>query len=243
MAKNKIGIVVPYRNRREHLNHFIPSVTTTLKEQNIDYEVIIIEQADDKPFNRGKLLNIGFKYAEEAGCDYVAFHDVDMLPILADYSYTDKPVHLIENLSLPPGVSRTLNYDYFGGITLFPMDLFRQINGYSNDYRGWGFEDDDLLLRCKENHIDLLEEEIGQYGRTDIGSTFNGNDSYVAVNNPAKNIKQFTILVSFEIDQLKPDSYKPADLQSIVSFPGFDTALTYTSVSYTHLTLPTNREV
>ena len=56
MRKNKIGIVVPYRNRREHLNHFIPSITTILKEQNIDYEVIIVEQADDKPFNRGCLL-------------------------------------------------------------------------------------------------------------------------------------------------------------------------------------------
>ena len=228
--KYKLGVIVPYRNRPQQLITFKKAIRDYLiKNGIVNYELIVVDQVDRKDFNRGKLLNIGFKYAEEAGCDYVAFHDVDMLPILADYSYTDKPVHLIKNLSLPPGVSRTLNYDYFGGITLFPMDLFRQINGYSNNYRGWGFEDDDLLLRCKENHIDLLEEEIGQYGRTDIGSTFNGKDSYVAVNNPAKNLKQFTILVSFEIDQLKPDSYKPADLQSIVSFPGFDTALTYTS--------------
>ena len=29
---NKIGIVVPYRNRREHLNQFIPSISKHLKD-------------------------------------------------------------------------------------------------------------------------------------------------------------------------------------------------------------------
>ena len=59
IVKNKIGIVVPYRNRREHLNHFIPSISNHLKKQKIPFEIIVVEQADDKPFNRGKLLNIG----------------------------------------------------------------------------------------------------------------------------------------------------------------------------------------
>ena len=30
--------------------------------KDIDYEIFIVEQADDKPFNRGKLLNVGYKY-------------------------------------------------------------------------------------------------------------------------------------------------------------------------------------
>ena len=50
-----------------------------------------------------------------------------------------------------------------------------------------------MLLRCKENHIDLLEEEIAQYGRTDIGSTFNGKDSYVALKNLAKNKQKISV--------------------------------------------------
>ena len=227
---HKLGVIVPYRNRPEQLLTFKRAIKEYLNKNNIlNYELIVVDQVDRKDFNRGKLLNIGFNKAVELGCDYVAFHDVDMLPIQADYSYTEKPVHLIKDFELPAGTSRTLNYDYFGGVTLFPINLFKQINGYSNNYRGWAFEDDDLLLRCKENHIDLLEEEIAQYGRTDIGSTFNGKDSYVALKNLAKNNKQFTIFVSFEIDDLNPNKYKPSDLQSIVSFPGFDTALTYTS--------------
>ena len=41
--------------------------------KDIDYEIFIIEQLDDKPFNRGKLLNAGYKYALEKGCDYFVF--------------------------------------------------------------------------------------------------------------------------------------------------------------------------
>ena len=63
--KNKIGIVVPYRNRREHLNQFIPSISNHLKKQKIPYEIIVVEQADGKPFNRGKLLNIGVERAKK----------------------------------------------------------------------------------------------------------------------------------------------------------------------------------
>ena len=167
---HKLGVIVPYRNRPEQLLTFKRAIKEYLIKNNIlNYELIVVDQVDRKDFNRGKLLNIGFNKAVELGCDYVAFHDVDMLPIQADYSYTEKPVHLIKDFELPPGTSRTLNYDYFGGVTLFPIDLFKQINGYSNNYRGWGFEYDDLLLRCKEKHIDLLEEEIAQYGRTHIG--------------------------------------------------------------------------
>ena len=44
-----------------------------------------IEQADDKPFNRGKLLNVGYTLACDNGCDYFVFHDVDMLPEDVDY--------------------------------------------------------------------------------------------------------------------------------------------------------------
>ena len=42
---------------------------------------------------------------------------------------------------------------YFGGVTIFPIDAFKKVNGYSNEYWGWGFEDDDLLLHLTEQNI------------------------------------------------------------------------------------------
>ena len=88
----KLGIIVPYRKRPGHLRKFQQSIESYLKNQ--DYELIVVEQNDDLPFNRGKLLNIGFQQAIRKGCDYVVFHDVDMLPVDVDYSYSDVPTHL-----------------------------------------------------------------------------------------------------------------------------------------------------
>ena len=94
MAKHKLGIIVPYRDRHEQLEQFKKIVRFYFKTNKIDFELIIVEQDDAKLFNRGMLLNIGFTHAEKLGCDYVVFHDVDMIPIDVDYSYSNKHIHL-----------------------------------------------------------------------------------------------------------------------------------------------------
>jgi len=68
---HKLGIIVPYRDREQQLKRFLSHMKEYIKD--IDYEIFIVEQADDKPFNRGKLLNAGYKYAVDKGCDYFYF--------------------------------------------------------------------------------------------------------------------------------------------------------------------------
>ena len=51
---NKLGVIVPYRDREEHLIIFKKHITEYLTKKEIPFELIIIEQSDDKPFNRGK---------------------------------------------------------------------------------------------------------------------------------------------------------------------------------------------
>lgn len=148
----KLAIIVPYRNRLEHLNEFIPHMNDYLKKQNIQNSIFIIEQEDEKPFNRGKLLNIGFDLAEKHS-DYFCFHDVDMLPVEANYSMVKTPTHIATkveqfNFSIP-------YYEYFGGVTLFDKYSFKKINGYSNEFWGWGAEDDDLRNRCLNENIQI----------------------------------------------------------------------------------------
>ena len=48
----KLGIIVPYRNRRTHLNHFTTAIKNYFNNSNIDYELVIVEQADKKSFNQ-----------------------------------------------------------------------------------------------------------------------------------------------------------------------------------------------
>ena len=60
MSNHKLAIVVPYRDRREHLDIFLPHIQSFLKDKNIDYKIFVIEQSDSKPFNYGKLCNSAF---------------------------------------------------------------------------------------------------------------------------------------------------------------------------------------
>ena len=131
---HKLGIVVPYRKRPAHLEAFIHQLKYKLK---LDCQIIVVEQRGSRPFNRGKLLNIGFIKAREMGCDYVVFHDVDMIGINCSYDYESKPFHLISKLTTRNPGQRTMLDTYFGGVTLFPVDVFESINGFSNEFSGF----------------------------------------------------------------------------------------------------------
>jgi len=99
------------------------------------HTIYIIEQLEGKPFNRAKLLNIGF-LESKADHDYFIFHDVDMLPHGVDYSYRECPTHMASGASQFGG---TMPYpDYFGGVTMFNRESAELVNGFSNEYWGWG---------------------------------------------------------------------------------------------------------
>ena len=100
-TNHKLGIIVPYRNRPYQLRTFLLHMIDYLSSKDITrYEIFVIDQDNAKQFNRGMLLNIGHTYAKKAKCDYIVFHDVDMLPVDVDYSYSDKPLHLATNFVL-----------------------------------------------------------------------------------------------------------------------------------------------
>ena len=212
----KLGVIVPYRNREEHFTLFKKSIVEYLTKNDIPFELIIVEQCDDKPFNRGKLLNIGFIEAEKLKCDYVVFHDIDMLPIDVDYSYSNIPIHLATNV--------TSNIRYFGGVTMFPMDIFNEINGYPNEYWGWGFEDDELLKRC------IISDVLRIRNRKPKSNAllFKGNDCYVKIPNTIDFKKNIKFSVTFEVfDEMNSDY--DYDEWTIFSIPGWDLTLTYNS--------------
>ena len=220
----KLGIIVPYRKRPGHLRKFRQSIKSYLKDQ--DYELIVVEQADDLPFNRGKLLNIGFEYAVRKQCDYVVFHDVDMLPIDVDYSYSDVPIHLANGFT---NSDREIFDTYFGGVTLFPIDLFKKVNGYSNEYWGWGFEDDDLLMRLTEQHIftDTIYYEVPKLNTS--GLYLHGDQSYISCPNTIQLNNDFTIHISFKPDDITPDYNKMFDEYCVFGIEGWDTTIAYNS--------------
>jgi hypothetical protein len=226
-AKKKLAIIVPYRNRESHLNIFVPYIEEYLGDK-FEYKIFVIEQKDNKPFNRGKLLNAGFK---ESGSDfdYYCFHDVDMLPIDADYSYCEQPTHLANTVD-----GEQSFYNYFGGVTILSKLDFKIINGYSNEYWGWGFEDDDLLQRCIYCNLSLDKRTFGIDDERYLLNYFhfNGVDSFINI--PFKNFKKildedFSISIKFKPDDLVNNINREYDEYTVFSIPGFNFSLSYNS--------------
>ena len=91
---------------------FAPYISAFLGRQGVEHEVWVVNQADQWRFNRAALINVGFKESSRA-CDYVAMHDVDLLPKveihlqlhLYPHLHTCSPPHLLT--STPPHLHTT----------------------------------------------------------------------------------------------------------------------------------------
>lgn len=139
-------ILVPYRDRAEHLKKFIPYMQEYLPGAII----VVIEQMGERPFNRGKLLNIGYL---ETKPEYFIAHDVDHLPMLASYSPR-------------PGVTQLVGSciqvtDYLGGVTMFDKTSFEQIGGYNNSYFHRA-EDNEIMFNIKRQGM-AINRRFGKF--------------------------------------------------------------------------------
>jgi hypothetical protein len=122
------------------------------------YHIFIIEQsADGNPFNIGKLKNIGFdiatKYETENAVKFTnfIFTDIDMLPDAELLPYYVEPI--AHPISLAIRGTRYEQNDvktskiFLGGVMGFNRADFMRVNGYPDNFWGWGGEDDALAYR------------------------------------------------------------------------------------------------
>lgn len=157
MAKKKLSIVVPIRDREDHFQKFVPHILRYFRHDKIDHDIpfrlTFVEQEAGGKFNAGMLRNIGFDLTRD--CDYHVFHDIDYLPIWADYSYGPNPARLIwygaEKRPAARGAKVGIHHDratFRGGVIMVPREVFIQANGYANTFWGWGWQDTDMANRC-----------------------------------------------------------------------------------------------
>lgn len=81
MPRHRVAVIIPYRDREDHLRAFLHNIHPILSRQQIDYGIFVVEEIPEVKFNRAKLMNIGFREALKS-YDYQCFifHDVDLLP-------------------------------------------------------------------------------------------------------------------------------------------------------------------
>lgn len=124
-----------------------------LGKQNIPFHIFVIQQKDSYRFNRASLINVGFLYTRE-DYDYLAMHDVDLLPLNDNLTYNypaSGPIHISS-----PQTHPKYHYDTFiGGILLVNREHYELVNGMSNNYWGWGLEDDEFYVRLKDTGLSV----------------------------------------------------------------------------------------
>ena len=142
----RLTVVIPIRNREAHLRELVPKLRETLTAQRLNFRILAVEQDEHGLFNKGKLLNVGMQYAA-AETDYYCLHDVDMIPLEANYLAPSQPFRLVNELETTWRGSSVFDPHYFAGAISVRKHQVFAANGFSNEYWGWGKEDDDFHFR------------------------------------------------------------------------------------------------
>ncbi|XP_076357697.1 beta-1,4-N-acetylgalactosaminyltransferase bre-4-like [Tachypleus tridentatus] len=165
-SRHRVAIIIPFRDRHEHLMILLYHLHPLLQRQQLDYKIYVVEQYGNDTFNKGVLMNAGVRESlNERTYDCYVFHDVDMIP--EDdrnmYSCPQLPRHLSVAVDK---FNYTLPYSYLvGGVFALKTKHFLQVNGYSNLYWGWGGEDDDIAHRLEKQNLEIIRppDFIGRY--------------------------------------------------------------------------------
>ncbi|XP_040154275.1 beta-1,4-N-acetylgalactosaminyltransferase bre-4 [Anopheles arabiensis] len=165
-ARNRVAIIVPYRDREKHLPIFLKNIHALLMKQQLEYGIYIVEQTAGSSFNRAALMNIGFVEAmKQKNWECMVFHDIDLLPMDDRNLYTcpDQPRHM--SVAVDTFGFKLPYSTIFGGVSAMTEKQFRMVNGFSNAFWGWGGEDDDMSNRLKHVgfHIARYPVNIARY--------------------------------------------------------------------------------
>ncbi|XP_035226531.1 beta-1,4-N-acetylgalactosaminyltransferase bre-4-like [Stegodyphus dumicola] len=156
LARSKVALIIPYRDREEHLRIFLHNMHPILQRQQLDYGIYVIEETANMKFNRAMLMNIGYVEAlKQYDYDCFIFHDVDLIPEDDRNLYTcpEQPRHMSVAIN-------TMNYrlpykDIFGGVSALTKKHMEIVNGFSNEFWGWGGEDDDMSNRIRHHGLKI----------------------------------------------------------------------------------------
>ena len=170
--KPSVCIVTIFREddtkmRTTQKDHFVEIMGRLLKPV-ADYKIIVVEQsADSQKFNIGKLKNIGFDIAKKSGFTdkdkgFFIFSDIDMIPDtkLMDYYLKEPecPIALAQRgtrYTKPYHVPSSTHPPFMGGVCGFSQKDFEAVNGYPNNFSGWGGEDEALRMRIRNSGQDI----------------------------------------------------------------------------------------
>ncbi|KAF9424594.1 hypothetical protein HW555_000405 [Spodoptera exigua] len=163
-----VAVIIAYRGCKGYLNIFMEVLHPFLIKQQLDYQVFVVEQSNKtQPFNRGKLLNVGFAEANhhrKDGFQCIIFHDPLIIPtdtrnLYRCSWYPRQLATFVERAQKPPYAP------LLGGAVAITPQQFVKFNGFSNGY--WGNDADyfDLYFRMNTTnyYVENSVTHIGKY--------------------------------------------------------------------------------
>lgn len=138
MQKNYLYII-PYRNRETTLLKHLKNVTNIYK----NFDIVVCEQCDNGLFKKSKLINTALKIMNNYDVAIIA--DVDTIPIKYYEPYLNDYATQIFGINNNTIIS--------SGVVIYVNKDIVIMNGYSEHYNGWGFEDVDVTYRAFFNGI------------------------------------------------------------------------------------------
>ncbi|XP_068949269.1 beta-1,4-galactosyltransferase 2-like isoform X2 [Petaurus breviceps papuanus] len=165
--RQTVAIIIPFRHREHHLRYWLHYLHPILRRQRLRYGIYVISQHGEDTFNRAKLLNVGFLEAlkEDPAYDCFIFSDVDLVPMDDRNLYRcgEQPRHFA--IAMDKFGFRLPYAGYFGGVSGLSKAQFLKINGFPNEYWGWGGEDDDIFNRISLSGMKVSRPDIriGRY--------------------------------------------------------------------------------
>jgi len=194
-------ILIPYRNRGEHLKYFIKETYPLLKKEMKELKIVVVEQTEGKLFNRGKLLNIGFMLYKNTG-EYFFNHDVDLNPkMITIKELYKKEIEDGEIMGIYTSRCNTL-----GGIIKFKKKVFIEINGFPNEIWGWGTEDKALQNRAEYKRAKVTKNILDNDPEKDKYFTiFDDVDDRVKTNEGINWYKSYKLYDRLSDDEKRKD--------------------------------------
>ena len=121
--------------------------------------ITISYKAGEMKFNRALLFNVGYVEAlkDFPHWDCFIFHDVDHIPEDDRNLYQCAEGPRLMAVAVDKWNYTHLYEGFFGAVTAISSAQFKLLNGYSNQFWGWGGEDDDMYKRIKHAKLNITK--------------------------------------------------------------------------------------
>ena len=136
---HKTAFIVP-TSLRADVSGFVKTLKGQIESKNpgLNYEIVVVRQADEGPLNEGWLNNVGYQVSDAA---YYVFHPTDHLPVDdADYAPENAFVQMAH-------------------VHLMTAEIFEEVNGYSNGYPGTCIHVHDMYDRVHKKRVLMYRRE------------------------------------------------------------------------------------